>query len=158
MLNRRVSSVERSTANGNGSSGEYSSPHSGTVYSSQFMYHRSISTPSPSSLPKAIPFNRGYRSRSVFAQNVNWDGSIPPCSAPVTFNRYINVNCNNNNNASDSSAGSPTTSWYARLSSSLKKSVLRRTTSNRESAQKRNVRGGLQRRSVISVLFSGVYL
>lgn len=153
MLNRRVSSVERSTTN---STGEYSSPHSGTVYSSQFMYHRSISTPSPSSLPKAIPFNRGYRSRSVFAQNVNWDGSIPPCSAPVTFNRYINVNCNNNNNASDSSAGSPTTSWYARLSSSLKKSVLRRTTSNRESAQKRNVRGGLQRRSVISVLFSGV--
>lgn len=155
MLNRHASSLGRTTSNGNGTNGHHgpilsSSPQSAT-YSPQFMYHRSVSTPSPS-MPKAIPFTSGYRSRSVFSHNVNWDGNIPPCSAPVAFNRYINVSCNNhNNNTGDNHGGSsPTTSWYARLSSSLKKSVLRRTTSNRESSAQKRRSGGIQRRSVIS--------
>lgn len=155
MLNRHASSLGRSTtSNGNGTNGHhgsipFSSPQSAT-YSPQFMYHRSVSTPSPS-MPKAIPFTGGYRSRSVFSHNVNWDGNIPPCSAPVAFNRYINVSSNNNNNTGDHHGGSsPTTSWYARLSSSLKKSVLRRTTSNRESSAQKRRSGGIQRRSVIS--------
>lgn len=124
-----------STANGNG-----------TIFSSspQYIYNRSISTPSPS-LPKAIPFNCGPRSTSVFAHSLSVDSSAPPCSAPVTFNRYINVS----HVAAQEQASSPSSSWYARLSSSLKKSVLRRSTSHttRDTTPKR-VRA-VQRRSVI---------
>lgn len=146
MINRHVSSVERT-------------PNGGSNGSAQFMYSRSISTPSPS-LPKAIPFNHRTavyvnRSHSAFVQSLSVDGCLPPCSAPVTFNRYINVSSGYNASITPAEQGSsPTTSWYARLSSSLKKSVLRRSTSHRESpsqAQKRN--RGAQRRSVMMRLF-----
>lgn len=147
MINRRVSSVERhSTAsNGNGANGGnfFSSSQAG-----QFLYSRSISTPSPS-LPKAIPVLRGTRTRSVFGQSLSVDGDIPHGSAPVTFNRYINVNCNV---GATQEHGSSPTSWYARLSSSLKKSVLRRSTSTRESPQKRR-NGAIHRKSVIILVF-----
>lgn len=148
MLNRRLSSLERTTSNGGGAGGG-----SDVVLSSspQFLYSRSISTPSPS-LPKAIPFPHGIRSKSVLGHGINLDGSLPPCSAPVTFNRYINVNCNANVTPEQ---GSSPTSWYARLSSSLKKSVLRRSISNRESTKKLRV-NGIQRRSVICLLLFSI--
>lgn len=144
MINRRFSSVEKhSTPNGNGASGTmFSSPPAG-----QFLYNRSISTPSPS-LPKAIPIVGSNRSRSVFSQSLSVDADIPPCSAPVTFNRYINVSCN----TGTTPEGSSPTSWYARLSSSLKKSVLRRSTSIRESTQRRR-NGTIQRKSVTILVF-----
>lgn len=151
MLNRRISSME-SNPNGGGATFLSSSPGS-----THFMYSRSISTPSPS-LPKAIPFPpRTIRSRSVFAgQNGNLDGNFPPSSAPVTFNRYINVKSNNNSNGSSfcntpEAESSPSSSWYSRLSSSLKKSVLRRTTSYRETAQKK-LRAGHRRSVIISLI------
>lgn len=147
MINRRVSSLEASS-NGGGGSLFSTSPSSG-VCTPHFAYSRSISTPSPS-LPKAIPLTRTYRSRSMFAQNGNGDGNFPPASAPVTFNRYINVSCNPTTTTIagiTAEQGSSPSSWYSRLSNSLKKSVLRRSTSYKERQQRQ--RAGQHRRSVI---------
>lgn len=141
MLNRQLSSLETET------NGAATRP-----FSQQFAYHRSISTPGPgSSLPKSIPLPRTNRSKSVFAQNSQFDCSLPPSSAPVTFNRYINVASNNCSQVQATAAAgtSPSSSWYSRLSNSLKKSVLRRSTSAREGSQKRLLG---QRRSVIKHL------
>lgn len=142
MLNRRVSSLETASSNG-GVGALISASHGSGSCTPHFLYSRSISTPSPS-LPKAIPFPRTNRSRSVFAQNgSNLDGNFPASSAPVTFNRYINVS---NGNLTPEQESSPSSTWYSRLSNSLKKSVLKRSTSYRERQQR--LRTG-QRRSVI---------
>ena len=141
MINGRYPTSLEKSSNGNGSASYLSSSPSG--HSTHILYSRSVSTPSPSaSLPKAIPFARTNRSKSVYAPG----GNLPPSSAPVTFNRYINVNSVATTPEQDSS---PSSSWYARLSNSLKKSVLRRSISNRETTQKR-IRGG-PRRSVITL-------
>lgn len=151
MLNRRMSSMDR-TSNGNHINGTEalfsSSPKSTGGFSPQYLFNRSISTPSPS-LPKAIPFTNHYReqrSRSVYSPNggqLDTGATPPPCTSPITFNRYINVN----QQPATPDQGSSPTSWYARLSSSLKKSVLRRSTSQRESASQKRILA--QRRSVI---------
>lgn len=129
MLNRQLSN-----------SGTPSNGSQPGTFSQPFAYHRSISTPSPgaSSQPKSIPLARTNRSKSVFAPNGQYECNLPPSSAPVTFNRYFNVAASNQNNSGQVPAGtSPSSSWYSRLSNSLKKSVLRRSTSTREGSQKR---------------------
>lgn len=114
-------------------------------------YMRSTSTPSPS-LPKTIPYNR--RSSTL---------SVAVGSAPITFNRYINVyqqqqqqatsngrsHTNQQNLCQAESAPISSSPWYSRLGSSLKKTVLRRNLSVKEATSNQQRVVKLHRKSVI---------
>lgn len=107
------------------------------------LYSRSVSQPAPASLPKDIPTNgssMGFqyrRSRSKSGSQTSMENDSPITFSPVaSLNRYFSTSLKSDLHDDTHEHSSPShhheqgtnvspTSWYSRLSSSLKRTMLR---------------------------------